>query len=70
MDTNASTTFCIGQVSNMSGTRNFSARMYGITIDINDQSVLNLVPCRRDSDSASGFYDTVGRQFHVLNING
>lgn len=70
MDTNASTTFCIGQVSNMSGIRNFSARMYGITIDISGQSVLNLVPCRRDSDSASGFYDTVGRQFHVLNING
>lgn len=70
MDTDASSTFCIGQVGNLSGIRNFSARMYGMSIDINDQTVLNLIPCQRDSDSELGFYDTVGEQFHALDING
>lgn len=70
MDTNSETPFYVGQYSIESGMRNFSGQMYSLDIEINDEKVLSYIPCKRNSDDAVGFYDSVGKQFHRLHKDG
>lgn len=42
---------------------NFSGRLYSFTIKENDVLIQNLIPCRRNSDSVLGMYDTVTGNF-------
>lgn len=50
---------------NKAGTyqRPYSGRLYWLTIEENGVEIMNLLPCRRKSDSVVGLYDTVGKKF-------
>lgn len=43
--------------------RNMTGRIYSLTVMDGDTEVVNLIPCKRKSDSVAGFYDTVSGSF-------
>ena len=38
-------------------------KVYGYTVQMNGEKLMNLIPCIRLSDSEAGMYDTVGKRF-------
>lgn len=61
----SNTPICVGAVkgTTANGSYQFLGRIYSVELYEGDEALLNLVPCRRDSDKVVGMYDFVSRTF-------
>lgn len=48
--------------------RFFYGRLYWLTVEENGEEIMNLLPCKRNSDNAVGVYDMVGGKF-IASLN-